>query len=96
MRSIVSEHRIARRAFALACVALALTAAFALAVQPSSESTSLPISDVSMPSATSGEESASLAASETASLMADMTLEEKVAQMFIVKPEDITGVDTLV
>ncbi len=28
--------------------------------------------------------------------MADMTLEEKVAQMFIVKPEDITGVDAVV
>lgn len=103
MRSIVSEHRIARRAFALACVALALTAAFALAacsshtpVEPSSESTSLPISDVSMPSATPSEESTSTATSETAALMADMTLEEKVAQMFIVKPEDITGVDAVV
>lgn len=91
-----------RRLSTIACLALTLAAAFFLtACEPSApvESTtpSAPsqVSDAPMPATIAGESDPS-AASEVAAIVDEMTLEEKVAQMFVVKPEDITGVDAVV
>ena len=104
MRRIDHTLSTSRRALAIACMALALMAACFLtacgasstSVETASESEPPQVSDTPLPSSSSAATTSTSAPSEADSIVADMTLEEKVAQMFIVKPEDITSVDTVV
>ncbi len=104
MRRIASTLSTPRRVLALVCAAMALASACLLTacgasstpVETASESEPPQVSDTPLPSSSSPTDAASSATSEADAIVADMTLEEKVAQMFIVKPEDITGVDTVV
>ena len=110
MRPTVSNRAISRSVLTAACVALALAVACLLTAcsfgekgeiatipesysQSDQESTS---SSAASESTQAADDEATPANDEAASIVASMTLEQKVAQMFIVKPEDITGVDAVI
>ena len=94
MRRIASTLSTPRRVLALVCAAMALASACLLTacgasstpVETASESEPPQVSDTPLPSSSSPTDAASSATSEADAIVADMTLEEKVAQMFIVKP----------